>query len=161
MENGFRQVNLWEDSMASLEFGQNSRDLTSASSDDTQTYPNCFLVCHKLSKYPSMHHSAGVRTHIDYKILSEWPTMRQRRSPPLPSGIRLETVVGFWRGVAIAIQKIGFQKRKLFFPTVWWKMAEICYSILFWFDCRFVPWSRALSVLLNVLFSNIAGSLDC
>ena len=31
-----------------------------------------------------MHHSAGVRTHIDYKILSEWPTMRQRRSPPLP-----------------------------------------------------------------------------
>ena len=37
---------------------------------------------------------------------------------------------GVLKRFAIAVQKFGCQKRKLFFPTVWRKMAEICYSIL-------------------------------
>ena len=91
-----------------------------------------FPRCHKLSKHPSTHHSAGVRTRIDYKILSEWPTMRQRRSPPLPSGIRLETPLRFLNKFAIAIRtRIWISKKEATFPTVWWKMMEVCCSILF------------------------------
>lgn len=117
-----------------------------------------FPRCHKLSKHPSMHHSAGVRTHIDYKILSEWPTMRQRRSPPLPSGIRLETVVGFWRGLQLQYKNLDVKKESYF--SYW--LAEDGGNMLLhsvWFHCRFVPWSRALSVLLHVLFSTLQAEV--